>query len=260
VTDGSECDVGDLDVIFRSWQELLLACLVLGFAQGVYVLFGFGAGLIAVGLLAMFMPNIQDVVVLLLLINLPAELYVVARSWKHISWRGVLLICGGIVFGVPVGAIILQRGDPTVVLTVLGVVLLVAGLGFLLLKRRKVSWPRWSEPVVGLVSGVLSGLFGTGGPPLIFFYQLGGSDKAAFRAHLMAIFLLVTLARVPSYAVAGLITAPRLVSALLVLPAVVVGAFAGDRLHLQLSEESFKRLVSVALVVLGMILLSRQLL
>jgi len=252
-------EVGELNVIFRSWQELVLSCLVLGFAQGVYVLFGFGAGLIAVGLLAMFLPNIQDVVVLLLLINLPAEIYVVARSWKHISWKGVALICGGIIVGVPAGAFILQRGDPSVVLTVLGAVLLLAGFGFLLLKRREVSWPRWSEPIVGLVSGVLSGLFGTGGPPLIFFYQLGGAEKAVFRANLMAIFLLVTLARVPSYAAAGLITVPRLLSALLVLPAVVLGALAGDRLHLQLSEEGFKRLVSIALVLLGLVLLSRQL-
>ena len=61
---------------------------------------------------------------------------------------------------------------------------------------------------VGLSSGLLTGLFGTGGPPLVLYYQLSGADKAAFRGNLMAIFLLMTLVRVPSYAGMGLITAP----------------------------------------------------
>ena len=49
-------------------------------AEAVYVLFGFGAGLIAVGSLAMVMRQVTDVVVLLLLTNLPPELYVVGTE------------------------------------------------------------------------------------------------------------------------------------------------------------------------------------
>jgi hypothetical protein len=71
----------------------------------------------------------------------------------------------------------------------------------------------------------------------------------------MAIFLLMTAVRVPSYAVFGLISAPRLVSSLAVLPAVLLGAFIGQRVHLRLDELQFRRLVSVALVVIGLVLL-----
>jgi len=108
---------------------------------------------------------------------------------------------------------------------------------------------------VGLASGLLTGLFGTGGPPLVLYYQLSGIDKAAFRGNLMAIFLFMTLVRVPSYAGLGLITTERLWSGLLVLPAVLVGAWIGHRLQLQIDERTFRRLVSIALVALGGVLL-----
>jgi uncharacterized membrane protein YfcA len=75
----------------------------------------------------------------------------------------------------------------------------------------------------------------------------------------MAIFLLMTAVRVPSYAAFGLITAPRVWSSLAVLPAVLVGAFLGDRVHLRIAEASFRRLVSIALVIIGVVLLARSL-
>jgi uncharacterized membrane protein YfcA len=244
--------------IFQSWPEYLVTCLILALAQAVYVLFGFGAGLIAVGSLALLFPEIQDVVVLLLFVNLPAELAVVLASRRVISWRGVFRILAGIVLGIPLGTYVLSREEPDFLLTVLGGFLLVAGVAFLLLPREK-SWqlPHWSGPPTGLVSGILTGLFGTGGPPLIFYYHLGGAAKAAFRGNLMAIFLLKTFIRVPSYGMAGLITAPRLWSSLAVLPAIAFGAWLGHRIHVRLDEVTFRRLVSVMLLLLGLLILLR---
>jgi uncharacterized membrane protein YfcA len=246
-----------IETVFASPSLFVAACLVLAAAETVYVLLGFGAGLIAVGLLALLMPDLQDVVVLLLLVNLPAELWVVARSRRDIAWRSVVVIFAAVAVGIPLGTWLLRWGRPQVLLTVLGVFLVVVGAAFTALpapQRRR--WPPWVAPPVGLLSGLLTGLFGTGGPPLVLYYQLGGADKAAFRGHLMAIFLLMTLVRVPSYAAFGLITAPRLISAACVMPAVLAGAALGNRIHLELDEASFRRLVSLALLVIGLLLLT----
>jgi uncharacterized membrane protein YfcA len=248
-----------IPTVFDTLPQFLVVLLCLFCAEGVYVLFGFGAGMIAVGSLAVVMPDVQDVVVLLLLVSVPPELLVVWRSRRRISWRGVLAIGLGIAAGVPLGTWILRRGEPAFVLTLLALFLIVMGLLFLLLPARRAwRWPPWTPPSVGLMSGVLSGIFGTGGPPLIFYYQLGGAEKAVFRGNLMAIFLLVTLVRVPTYAVAGLITGPRLGSALVLLPAVLLAAWLGNRIHVSLSEPAFRRLVSGALVLIGAVLLLRH--
>jgi hypothetical protein len=74
----------------------------------------------------------------------------------------------------------------------------------------------------------------------------------------MTIFLLMTVVRVPSYIANGLVTAPRRWSALLVMPGVLLGAWLGHRLHLRISERTFRRLVSLLLAVLGLMLLIKR--
>lgn len=246
-----------IESIFQTPLQFLLVCAVLVAAEAVYVLLGFGAGLIAVGALALLLPDVRDVVVLLLLVNLPAELFVVIRSRHHVAWRGVAVLMVGIGLAIPVGAWVLDRGEPRTLLALLGGVLVVVGTAFLLLRRDcAVRWPVWASLPVGLLAGLLTGLFGTGGPPLVLYYRLAGVDKAAFRGNLMAIFLLMTLIRVPSYAGMGLVTAERLWSGLMVAPAVVAGAWLGNSCHVRIDEVWFRRLVAAALVLLGVLLLT----
>jgi uncharacterized membrane protein YfcA len=244
--------------VFSSWPEWLAVCLVLVAAEIIYVSLGFGAGLIAVGLSAAIHPEVRDIAVILLLVNLPVEIHVVFRSWSEVEWRRVSMICLGVLFGVPLGTWILSIGNPAMVLTILGGVLILAGLLFLGIPRRgRMEWPQWSAPPTGLLSGVLGGLLGVGGPPVIIYYQLSGVNKTVFRASLMAIFLLIALVRIPSYLIGGLITPARLWSALSVIPAVAVGFYAGSRVHIRLGEERFRQLVSLVLLLIGMLLLLR---
>jgi hypothetical protein len=245
--------------IFPGPLPYLVTALVLAFAQAVYVLFGFGSGLIALGLLALVFPSVQDIVVVILLTALPAEIFVAWTSRREIAWRQVALIGAGVVAGVPIGTWILRAGQANFLIVMLGAFLIATGAAFLALPTHwRVHWPSWTAPPVGLLGGVLSGMFGTGGPPVIIWYRLAGADKTAFRGNLMAIWMLVSLTRLPSYGVAGLLTAPRLWSGLAVLPAVLLGGWIGHRIHLEVAERTFQRAVAVALAIIGTLLLLRR--
>jgi len=246
--------------VFETPLQLIVVGAVLFVAQVVYVVFGFGSGLIAVGALALVFSDMKDVVVLLLLVNLPAEAGIVLRSWREISWRRAGLLLAGIFVGIPVGTYVLQVGSPNIVLTTLGCFLCVVGVVFLVLPEgAQVRWPAWSAPPIGAISGVLSGLFGTGGPPLIIYYHLSGMSRHAFRGNMMALFLAMTFVRVPSYVISGLVTPVRFWSGLVLLPVALAGAWVGQRIHVTLSESTFRRGVSVLLAAIGFLLILRQL-
>lgn len=242
--------------IFDSYTQLILTWLIIFMAQTIYVVFGFGLGLIAVGLLALFIQPITHVIVLLLFVALPAEIYVVYRSWRNISWQGIVVLSSGIVVGIVLGTLILKYGNPEFILTILGFFLIGAGMVFLIVQSaRIIRWPPWCPSCIGVVAGLLAGMFGTGGPPLIFYYQLSGLKKEAFRSHLMTLFLLMALVRFPSYVFSGLVTFPRILSAAYIFPAVLLGVWLGNRIHVRISEAGFRKMVSAGLVVIGIILL-----
>ena len=247
------------DTVFTGPVQYLLTCGVLAVAQAVYVLFGFGSGLIAVGLLALIHPDLKDVVVMLLLVNLPAELAVSWRARRDVAWRPVAVLAAGVAAGIPIGTRLLQTAETGAILAGLGWFLIAVGLLFVRLPGKLAHEPpRWLALPTGLVGGVLNGLFGAGGPPVIVWYHLTARDKGVFRGSLMTVFLLMGLVRAPVYAVGGLITGPRLASTAAVLPAVLAGAWLGQRLHLRLGEAAFRRLVAVLLAVLGLLLLVRR--
>lgn len=246
-----------LSTIFPTPWHFLIACAALFVAELVYVLLGFGSGLIAVGVLALVLPEIRDVVVIVLLVNLPAEIFVVWTSRKEIRKRGTLLLAIGIAIGIPVGGWILTFGQPTFLLSLLGLVLVVVGAVFLLIPEGgRMKMPSFIGPATGLTSGLLTGLFGTGGPPLVLFFRIQGLTKAAFRGNLMVLFLMMAVVRLPSYWGLGLITPARLIAGAVVMPAVLAGGVVGHFIHIDLSEQAFRRIVSGALVALGLLLLT----
>ena len=245
--------------VFGGPWGFLAACGVIFLCNLVYVLLGFGAGMLAVGMLAALFPDIRDVVVILLVLVFPAEGWIVARSREHIRWKGVGLILVGVAVGVPLGSWALSHWDTGWLLVGLGLFLLLAGGTFLLLpEEARVRWPRSAAPTVGLMSGFLSGLFGTSGPPLAVYFHLGPWDKREFRGHMMAVFLAMTVVRVPTYALVGLFSAPRLVSGLMLLPAAILGAVAGQHLHVRIPDRAFRRGVALGLLALGVVLLRRS--
>ena len=140
--------------IFSSPLEFGITCGILVIAQLVYVLFGFGSGLIAVGSLALIFPEIKDVVVLLLLVNLPAELFVTWRSRKEIHWRPIGGLGVGIAVGIPLGAWLLSTTEPDLILTILGWFLIAVGL-------QTFTYFAYLGAVHGGLDGLLeSGLYG----------------------------------------------------------------------------------------------------
>ncbi|RMF75030.1 MAG: sulfite exporter TauE/SafE family protein [Acidobacteria bacterium] len=246
--------------LFDSIGQLVLAGAVLLLAQAVYALYGFGSGLLSVALLAFLFPDIPRVVVLLLLVNLPTELFVVVRERAQLALGTAGLLLAGIAAGIPVGALLLEAGAGSawLVRALAAVIVLLAinlawngdpspGAG-----GRRV--PPAVDLAAGTVSGVLSGLFGTGGPPLIVVLHRRGLDKRAFRATLLALFLAMSVVRVPVYFWRGIADERAVVSALVMLPAALAGLAAGHLVHARIPERTFRRGVAVLLGVLGVLM------
>src|SRR5690606_17926373 len=102
----------------------------------------------------------------------------------------------------------LQHGSPTLLKTALGALLILFSAYVLL---RKPAWAlasdRWSWLFgCGLFAGILGGLFGLNGPPLVVYGSLRRWSAPQFRATLQAYFLPASLIAIAGYWYQGLWT------------------------------------------------------
>jgi uncharacterized membrane protein YfcA len=232
---------------------------VVAFAYTAYGLAGFGSTVIALPLLVHVFA-LKFAVPLLMLMDLAAFLLFGARVRKRIRYDEIAWLVPFMLAGMAAGLTLLIEVPERKLLAVLGAFLLLYAAYSL--ARRGLPPPLsrvWSVPI-GLAGGVFSALFGTGGV-LFAIYNAGRiHDKDALRATNAAMIMLSSLLRVVLFGVTGLLTQDGLLAtALCLLPAMLAGAWLGNRLHASVPANAVVKAVYALLVISGLTLLARSL-
>ncbi|HEY1099234.1 MAG TPA: sulfite exporter TauE/SafE family protein [Myxococcota bacterium] len=116
--------------------------------------------------------------------------------------------------------------------------------------------PTVSNAVLAL-AGVLHGMFGTSGPPVVWVAARTLVDKARFRATLSLLWLALSAILVVGYAIDGSLNTTTLGESVLLLPALVVGYVVGNVLHHRVPQRAFGIGVCLMLIASGLALTLR---
>lgn len=155
---------------------------------------------------------------------------------------------------------------PRVNVTALGVGLglAVAAAGIYLFARREAPVPHHSrlQPWAvgaGAAAGVLTGLYGMGGPVSVLFFSRAEADPTQFRALVTSIFVVTDTLRFGVLALDGAYDPRLIVLVVASLPAVALGLFVGFRAHDRLSPGRFRMLLGGLVALAGIVGLLRSL-
>ena len=233
--------------------------LVLLFASLIRSAFGFGEALIAVPLLALFIP-VQVAAPVAMLASITIALIVLLQDWSDVHIRSAGWLVAATAFGIPIGVFALTRLAEPVVKAVLAVLIIAFSAYSLLSSRRLALHDDRRAWLFGFAAGVLGGAYGMNGPPLVIYGGLRGWSPRHFRATLQAYFLPASLMGVAGYWAAGLWTRVVLEDFLVALPGVVVATFVGRMINRRIEAGRFLTYVHVALVVIGAVLLGQAVL
>ena len=216
---------------------------------------GFGSGLIAVPLLSVMVP-VATAVPVVVSLDYIASAGQSVRHVRQVVWREQVWLVPFMLVGVAMGLLMLQGVATAVLSRALGIFVIAYAI-YQLLPLPPLRGSRLSAVSCGLMGGLVGTLFGTGGPFYAMYFNLRGLDKGAFRATFAVNFMIDGGVRLLAYAVSGLIGGPTLGWVVLALPLSVIGLFVGGRIHLDLSERAFARLVSGILLASGTALILR---
>lgn len=151
------------------------------------------------------------------------------------------------------GAAALSRVDLSLLSALLGVLLVVyaalslAGLHFAIPARREA----WAGPVLGAVNGILTGMTGSFVVPGVLFLQAIGLPRDRLIQAMGMLFTVSTAALAVALQGNDLLTAELGgLSAAALIPA-IIGMAVGQRIRQKLSEQLFRRVFFVSLLILG---------
>ncbi|NVO13258.1 MAG: sulfite exporter TauE/SafE family protein [Rhodoplanes sp.] len=242
-----------------SLDQIAVALPTLAVAYIIFGIAGFGTALIAAPVLAHSMP-VSAIVPTLALLDCAAAIVNGVRIGDKVARDELFTLVPLMVAGSLVGAWLLLIVPPRPMMLALGVFVVLYAVYALLAPppRGRLARP-WVLPFGG-IGGIVSAMFGSGG--FIYAIYLGRrlDDKDAIRATQSALIGLSTFTRAVIFAFAGVYSDGRLVVlALLLVPGMLLGTWAGHHVTLRLSREQFLRILYVVLIGSGITLVIRAL-
>jgi len=228
-----------------------------GVVFGAYVvrgMSGFGAGLVATPLLAFLLP-MSTVVPTTALIVFVLFIVLTIRDRHQVLWDEFRRLVLPTLVGVVGGLYLFTLLDNRLLLKLLGG-FLVAYAAYMLItqwvgmKALRLS-EKWALPL-GFLGSFIDTLFGGGGGTLVVIYMHGrGVGKTEFRATLAVLWFVEMIARIGGYTLAGYYTQSTLALVAVMLPFMLLGTWAGEKINAWISQETFTKVLAAMLMLSG---------
>ncbi|MGL5417059.1 MAG: sulfite exporter TauE/SafE family protein [Clostridium sp.] len=177
------------------------------------------------------------------------------RKRKLGDFKTALFIAIGIIPGASIGVAINSHiGIPTFNLFFIFLLFILIIFMFIEKKLPKIILPNWTKPIVGLIIGTISGLFGLGGaimliPVLLILY---GFDQKQASATTLSLIFISTFVTVSNYYFRGY---NNLSYALFMIP----GALIGSKIGTHFNKKASNALISHAFKIILILILIKQL-
>lgn len=211
---------------------------------------GFGFSLVAIPLLSIFLDT-KLIIIMNISYSFIINIIVFKKYYKDARLMKILpLLISAILFTF-VGVSYLQVINDFILKAIIGVLLIIVGITnnfgvkFDLKKPEKYYLP------IGALSGLLNGIGGLSGPPVLMFLSNIDLNKSQFKATLSSYFLTMNIVAILTFALKGLYTLDNLKIVSTLLPQVAIGTAVGVFASTKIEEKLFKKVVNAVIPIMG---------
>lgn len=187
-----------------------------------------------------------------LILGYPTNIIVTWKERKSINWKVCVPLALLVLLGNIPGIFLLKNVDTQIVKIAFGFVIIGIGLEMFFRERqsRKLKQSKLLLGLIGLLSGILCGLYGIGALLAAYIGRVT-DNSSSFKANICFVFIAENTFRIIMYAAMGILTPEVLKQAVILVPFMLLGLFLGMRSGKILDEKLVKKLVIIMLIVSG---------
>lgn len=236
-------------------NEEVLIILGIAIFLGFFVqtLVGFAGSLVSLPILLIGL-NLPDAIAYISIFYFFSSVFLVSKEWKNIDKNVIWRLTWASIIGVVLGVLVLTYSRPVVLQNGLGVFILLY-VAYVVFGKADLKMGKKGNFLFGAMGGFFSGVFSTGGPLYVISVKNTVQEVKVFRATMIGVLALVTVVRVPTLIIGGVLNTSHLRASLLIFPVFLLAQFLGRRLFPIINERIFKKVVLVLLCFSGLALL-----
>ncbi len=226
----------------------LIAC----FAYAIESIFGFGGTIIFLGISGFFF-DFNSLLKLAMIVGLSSGLAVLIQSYKYVSLKHLIKILIYTIPGALIGTYFISYFASDVLIKIFALILIVYGCFNLFFPD--IKFPQFLKNFFVILGGFIQGIYTIGGPFVLMGYKDYFSSKHELRSTMAGYFFIINSLRAIFFVFLGgsylEIVKMYYPIALLVMLSVWLGYF----IHKQIPEILFKRLIIIAITLIGVLIL-----
>ena len=226
----------------------LIAC----FAYAIESIFGFGGTIIFLGISGFFF-DFNSLLKLAMIVGLSSGLAVLIQSYKYVSLKHLIKILIYTIPGALIGTYFISYFASDVLIKIFALILIVYGCFNLFFPD--IKFPQFLKNFFVILGGFIQGIYTIGGPFVLMGYKDYFSSKQELRSTMAGYFFIINSLRAIFFVFLGgsylEIVKMYYPIALLVMLSVWLGYF----IHKQIPEILFKRLIIIAITLIGVLIL-----
>ena len=239
-------------------DNILYIMLLAAGASFIQRTIGFGFGIFIMTALPFLMPSYAEAVTLSGMLSLTSATVVMIQYVKYVTWKRFLPILGAFIIFSTVATLMLDKIEGPAMRKILGIMLIFLSFYFSFFKERLQKHirptPAWMLGT-GSVSGVMGGLFGMQGPPVVLYLIASEPSKSHYMGMIQTYAVLTNITMLAVRIYNGYVTPAVGISYLYGLTGLAIGVLAGNWAFKRIPNRLFTYIVYGYIGISGAIIL-----
>ena len=219
---------------------------------------GFGFGIFIMTALPFLMSSYAEAVTLSGLLSLTSATVVMVKYVKYVNWKRMMPILASFVIFSILAISMLDRIEGAAMRMTLGILLILLSLYFSFFKDRlqnSIRPTRGWQIGTGAASGVMGGLFGMHGPPVVLYLSVSEPDKNHYMGMIQTYAVITNIIMLAVRAFRGFVTPEVGTTYIYALGGLAIGVIAGSWAFHKIPNRIFTYLVYAYIGISGVIIM-----